>query len=82
MSYFYISSQLMYRPYGKSLVEDGFEMNLRGVQTSAADVYDNLVKSINNVYTDITKFGGIKKNKHRMEYDLFHNAPGVVDGPW
>jgi hypothetical protein len=69
------------RPYGKSLVEDGFEMNLRGVQTSAADVYDNLVKSINNVYNDVMKFGTIKKNKHRMEYDLFHNAPGAVDGP-
>ena len=57
-------------------------MKLRGVQTSAADVYDNLINSINNVYNDVTKFGRIKKNTHRMEYDLFHNAPGAVDGPW
>ena len=57
-------------------------MNLRGVRTSAVDVYDDLIKSINNVYNDVTKFGRIRKNKHRMEYDLFHNAPGAVDGPW
>lgn len=57
-------------------------MNLRGVSTSAADVYDSLVESINNVYDDVMKVGKIKKRKHPMEYDLFHNEPGVVDGPW
>ena len=57
-------------------------MKLRGVQTSAADVYDKLVNSINNVYSDVMEFGKIRRNRHKMEYDLFHNAPGAVDGPW
>ena len=57
-------------------------MNLRGVSTSAADAYDKLVKSIDNVYDDVMKIGKINKETHPMEYNLFHNEPGVVDGPW
>lgn len=70
------------RPYGKLLKDSGFEMNLRGVQTSAEKVYDNLVKSINNVYEDVMKYGAIRKDLHKSEYELFHNEPRVVDGPW
>lgn len=69
------------RPYGKMLKDAGFSMNLRGVPTSAADVYDRLINSINNVYNDIMQVGKIKKNQHPTEYNLFHNEPGVVDGP-
>lgn len=72
----------IHRPYGKILKDAGYSMNLRGVQTSASDVYDNLVTSINNVFDDVIQTGNIKKNQHEMEYELFHNAPGVVDGPW
>ena len=57
-------------------------MNLRGVSMSAADAYNKLVKSIDNVYDDVMKIGKINKETHPMEYNLFHNEPGVVDGPW
>mmetsp|Transcript_5475 Transcript_5475/g.8143 ORF Transcript_5475/g.8143 Transcript_5475/m.8143 type:complete len:733 (+) Transcript_5475:32-2230(+) len=69
------------RPYGKVLKDHGYEMTLRGVQTSAADVYDRLVESINNVYDDVMKYGKIMENVHKSEHKLFHNEPGVVDGP-
>ena len=57
-------------------------MNLRGVPTSATDVYDRLVTSIKNVYDDVIQVGKINKDQHPTEYNLFHNEPGVVDGPW
>ena len=57
-------------------------MSLRGVETSAAEVYDNLVESINNVFDDVMTYGKINNNIHATEYDLFHNEPAVVDGPW
>ena len=57
-------------------------MNLRGVHTSAAEVYNNLVESINNVYDDVMRNGKIDQNLHQSEYELFHNDPAVVDGPW
>jgi hypothetical protein len=69
------------RPYGKILKDAGFSMNLRGVPTSAAEVYDRLVTSINNVYDDVIQVGTINKGQHPTEYDLFHNEPRVVDGP-
>jgi hypothetical protein len=56
-------------------------MSLRGVETSAVDVYDRLVSSINTVYDDIKEFGKIKR-RHISERELFHNDEGVVDGPW
>lgn len=70
------------RPYGKILKDVGFTMDLRGVETSASDVYDSLVESINNVFNDIMASGSIQSSTHPDEYDLFHNEHGVVDGPW
>ena len=70
------------RPYGQLLKDIGFSMKLRGEETSAADVHDALVESINNVFDDVVKFGQIKKQKHPMEYELYHNEHQVVDGPW
>jgi hypothetical protein len=69
------------RPYGKILKDVGFTMDLRGVETSASDVYDSLVESINNVFNDIMASGSIQSSTHPDEYDLFHNEHGVVDGP-
>lgn len=69
------------RPYGKILKKAGFKMNLRGVETSAATVYNKLVTSINNVYRDVIQTGFIRKDLHPEEYELFHNDRKVVDGP-
>ena len=57
-------------------------MKLRGKETSAAEVYDKLVASINNVFEDVMQFGRIREEIHKEEYDLFHNSRRVVDGPW
>ena len=57
-------------------------MKLRGIETSAKKVYDELVESINNVYNDVVKYGTINRKKHDTEHDLFHNEHGVVEGPW
>jgi hypothetical protein len=70
------------RPYGKILKDVGFTMRLRGVVTSASDVYDGLVESINNVFSDVMTSGEIQRSTHPNEYDLYHNELGVVDGPW
>jgi hypothetical protein len=64
------------------LKEVGYTMNIRGAAASAADVYEKLVSSINNVYDDVKAFGEIKRGRHASEYELFHNDKGVVDGPW
>lgn len=69
------------RPYGKFLKDSGFSMNLRGVETSAAQVYDALIDSINTVYNNVVQNGRIKR-KNSAEFDLFHNPHQVVDGPW
>lgn len=71
-----------HRPYGKLLKEKGFTMTLRGVNTSAASVYQKLVRSINAVYRDVIKTGFIDDVEHPEEYELFHNDLKVVDGPW
>ncbi len=56
-------------------------MTLRGVETSASALYDALANSINTVYEDVVEFGEISR-EHEDEYELFHNAHKVVDGPW
>lgn len=71
------------RPYGKILKELGYTMNLRGVEMSAAVVYDALIQSINNVYDDVINGSGfINPIKHQPEYQLFNNPFKVIDGPW
>jgi hypothetical protein len=57
-------------------------MNLRGVLTTAEEVYEKLIEGISNVYEDVESLGYIDSKKHREEYELFHNEFGVVDGPW
>ncbi|KAL7531749.1 hypothetical protein ACHAXR_004213 [Thalassiosira sp. AJA248-18] len=76
------------RPYGKYLKSQGYEMELYDSQTkktktkSAADIYDNLITAIKNVYQDVVLDNGqIRENNHREEYGLFHNPFNVVDGP-
>jgi len=71
------------RPYGKILKEKGYKMNLRGEETTAAAVYDALIHSINNVYADVINGSGfIDPSTHPVEYQLFNNPFGAVDGPW
>lgn len=73
-----------FRPYAKKLVEVGYEMDIRGQRTTAAELYDNLINTINNVYEDVVNSGSgvIDQVAHPMEYELFHNPYRVVDGPW
>ena len=71
------------RQYGKKLADVGYTMDLRGVETKATDLYDSLIESINNVYSDVVLGNGrIKRNRHPEEYKLFNNPFRVVDGPW
>ena len=49
---------------------------------SAADAYDKLITSINNVYEDVVLGNGqIDEKKHPEEFHLFNNPFNVVDGP-
>lgn len=59
-------------------------MKLRGKMESAKSVYDNLITSINNVYNDVVRMGkvSIDQVEHPVEYSLYHNRFGFVDGPW
>ena len=72
---------LQCRRYGKILKDMDFSVKLRGVQTSAAAVYDALVNSINTVYDDVVQHGSIR-SRNTVEYELFHNPKSLVDGPW
>jgi hypothetical protein len=56
-------------------------MTLRGIEVTAAQVYDALITSIENVYNDVILGGTIDQVKHPEEYKLFHNPFRVVDGP-
>lgn len=70
-------------PYLKALKDAAqpYSMQLRGVQTSSAAVYDSLVASITNVYKDVMATGFINPSTHPEEYRLFHNPHHAVDGP-
>lgn len=69
--------------YGKALKEIDFGMDIKGVYTSAAEVYDRLIAMIENVAYDILfrKKSFINEKKHPEEHFLFHNKNYVVDGP-
>ena len=57
-------------------------MTLRGVETTAAQVYDALLASIENVYNDVVFGSGfIDSNTHPEEHKLYDNPFRVVDGP-
>ena len=58
-------------------------MMLRGKLTTAAELYDNLVTALNNVYSDVVyRNGFIDPERHPMEHKLFDNPLRVIDGPW
>lgn len=69
------------RPYGKALKEMGYSMTLRGEETTAKEVYDNLIASINNVYSDVMTYGEINPELHRLDYNLYRNHFDTIDGP-
>ena len=49
---------------------------------TAAEVYDGLIASINNVYSDVVLGNGfINKANHHKEHSLFDNPFKVIDGP-
>ena len=65
----------------------GYSATLKGKTVTAAELYDSLIDSINNVYSDVVinnnnNGGGIiNKDLHPIEYELFNNDFHVVDGP-
>ena len=65
----------------------GYSATLKGKTVTAAEAYDSLIDSINNVYSDVVinnnnNAGGIiNKDLHPIEYELFNNDFHVVDGP-
>ncbi|KAL7519875.1 hypothetical protein ACHAWX_004632 [Stephanocyclus meneghinianus] len=56
-------------------------MKLRGKKTTAAQVYNSLVRSIANVYRDIMEQGFVDSDAHPNEFKLFNNPHRVIDGP-
>lgn len=74
------------RPYAKKLAEMGYTMDIAGVKTNAADLYEDLMDSINKVYEDVVirrrETGGfIDPATSPNEHYLFDNPFRVVDGP-
>lgn len=74
------------RSYGKVLKDAGYTMQLRGVETSASELYDKLISSINKVYYDVVTNaaatgGMIDPINSPEEHYLFDNPFRVVDGP-
>eukprot|EP00581_Thalassiosira_minuscula_P019780 CAMPEP_0183733064 /NCGR_PEP_ID=MMETSP0737-20130205/40061_1 /TAXON_ID=385413 /ORGANISM="Thalassiosira miniscula, Strain CCMP1093" /LENGTH=655 /DNA_ID=CAMNT_0025966237 /DNA_START=81 /DNA_END=2048 /DNA_ORIENTATION=- len=78
------------RPYGKYLKEEVPKHKVKLYDSTtgkkkwkySADIYDNLIKAINNVYQDVIYGNGhIDKDEHPEEYHLFNNPFRVVDGP-
>ncbi|KAL3915508.1 MAG: hypothetical protein SGILL_005619 [Bacillariaceae sp.] len=67
------------RPYLMKLKKMKYKMMLRGEEVEAKEVLRNLMKSIKNVYRDVSKEGFINKNKHPEEFRLFDNPHRVVD---
>jgi len=55
-------------------------LNVRGTALSAADVRTALRNAINNVYADVMATGSINKAAHPVEYALFANVAGLIDG--
>lgn len=58
-----------------------YSMKLRGKKTTAAQVYNSLVRSIANVYRDIMEQGVVDSDAHPNEFKLFNNPHRVIDGP-
>lgn len=75
------SSARLIRPYGKKLADEGFNMMLRGQGVTAAEVYDALLESIFNVFSDVRASGEISAVNHAEDYGLYNNRFRAVDGP-
>jgi len=58
-----------------------YSMNLRGKKTTAAQVYNSLIRSIANAYRDIMEQGFVDSDSHPTEFKLFNNPHRVIDGP-
>ncbi|GFH61539.1 hypothetical protein CTEN210_18015 [Chaetoceros tenuissimus] len=69
--------------YGKALKAMNFGMNLKGVFTTAEEVYNSLSAMIENTYFVVSrnKDSTFFEKKFPDEYFLFHNKNQVVDGP-
>ncbi|GFH61566.1 hypothetical protein CTEN210_18042 [Chaetoceros tenuissimus] len=69
--------------YGKALKAMNFGMNLKGVFTTAEEVYNSLLAMIENTYFVVSrnKDSTFFEKKFPEEYFLFHNKNQVVDGP-
>uniref|UniRef100_A0A7S4MTE9 Uncharacterized protein n=1 Tax=Vannella robusta TaxID=1487602 RepID=A0A7S4MTE9_9EUKA len=76
------------RPYIKLLEAGEYEGTLRvgGKELTIDDVYEDLHVATDNVFSDvIQKSNGarnsfIDEEEHPMEYALFHNEKGLIDG--
>jgi hypothetical protein len=70
--------------YVDDLVRTGSTTTLTvdGATLSAADIQANLRTAINNVHHDVigTGAGYINESAHPVEYAVFHNKHGVIDG--
>ncbi|CAM9396601.1 unnamed protein product, partial [Chrysoparadoxa australica] len=72
------------RPYLEHLVEtgDSTTITIGGVDRSAREIRDELKASQVNVWEDLIGNGqdSINAERHEMEYALYHNSDGVIDG--
>jgi hypothetical protein len=69
--------------YGKALKDMNFGMEIKGVFTTAEEVYNDLLAMIENTYFVVSRNKGSTffEKKFPDEYFLFHNKNQVVDGP-
>ncbi|KAL3797384.1 hypothetical protein HJC23_010510, partial [Cyclotella cryptica] len=68
-------------PYVKALKESeaDYTMILSGTQTTATEVYANLIISVANVYRDVMSTGFINEDSHPDEFNLFNNPHHITD---
>jgi len=55
-------------------------LSVQGVPLGIADIKASLKNTINNVFADVMADGVINQNTHPVEYALFANPEGVIDG--
>jgi hypothetical protein len=58
----------------------GTTLDVRGASLTATAVRAALRTAINNVHADVVATGSIDENVHPIEYALFANTAGVIDG--
>ena len=62
-----ISGLPRHSQYGKVFKTMDYTMKLRGKMTTAAEVYNNLIEAINNLYNDVMETGFIDATAHPEE---------------